>query len=158
MRLWHWKLIEGLPKQQLVAQWRELSAIATNIRVKGTPNHILVNKIMNYSFDHFISYAHYVRSEMTRRGYKTMDKVWDNICSVCDGEYNILPKEELFVGWHNTRYAVQCLTNLQEKYDCGGITHKEWETLGNVVMRAEYQRALKEELDRRGIFYECNYR
>ena len=157
MRLWHWKLIEGLPKQQLVAQWRELSAIATNIRVKGTPNHILVNKVMNYGFDHFISYAYYIRSEMTRRGYKTMDRVWNNICSVCDGEYNILPKEELFVGWHNTRYAVQCLTNLQEKYDCGGITDEEWYVLESRVMKIENERMLKEEVERRGIFYECNY-
>ena len=157
MRLWHWKLIEGLPKQQLVAQWRELSAIATNIRTKGTPNHILVNKVMNYGFDHFISYAYYVRAEMTRRGYKTMDRVWNNIRSIVDGECNILPKEELFVGWHNTRYAVQCLSNLQEKYDCGGITSEEWRTLENKVMKFEHERMLKEELNRRGIFYECNY-
>ena len=157
MRIWHWSLIEGLPKQQLVAQWRELSAIATNIRTKGTPNHILVNKVMNYGFDHFISYAYYVRAEMTRRGYKTMDRVWNNIRSIVDGECNILPKEELFVGWHNTRYAVQCLSNLQEKYDCGGITSEEWRTLENKVMKFEHERMLKEELNRRGIFYECNY-
>ena len=43
MRLWHIDLISVLPREQLVAQWRELSAIAGAIQKKGTPNHILVN-------------------------------------------------------------------------------------------------------------------
>ena len=47
MRLWHKDMISILPREQLVAQWRELSAIASNIQTKGTPNHILVNKIMD---------------------------------------------------------------------------------------------------------------
>ena len=43
MRLWHKDLIDVLPNQQLVAQWRELSAIAGAIQKHGTPNHLLVN-------------------------------------------------------------------------------------------------------------------
>ena len=46
MRLWHKDLISVLPREQLVAQWRELSAIAGNIQIKNTPNHILVNKVI----------------------------------------------------------------------------------------------------------------
>ena len=137
MRLWHKDLIEALPKQQLIAQWRELSAIASNIRVKGTPNHILVNKVMNYDFEHFISYAYYVRTEMTRRGYRTMDKVWDNICSVLDGECPILPKEDLFPEWHDYRYLVQCYHNLEEKYDCGGVTVEEFSNITQQVFGIE---------------------
>lgn len=49
MGLWHKDLIEKLPREQLVAQWRECSAIAGNLITKGTPNHILVNKILNYA-------------------------------------------------------------------------------------------------------------
>ena len=123
MRIWHWKLIPALPREQLVAAWRELSAIAGNIATKGTPNHILVNKVMNYSFDHFISYAFYVRQEMTRRGYRTMDSVWQKICSVTDS-YTILPKEELFPEWHNNQYLTQCYYNLEEKCDCGSINEE----------------------------------
>ena len=75
MRLWHKSLISALPREQLVAQWRELSAIAGNLNTKGTPNHILVNKVLDYPREHFISYAFYVRQEMARRGYRTMDSV-----------------------------------------------------------------------------------
>lgn len=129
MRIWHWKLIKALPREQLVAAWRELSAIAGNLKTKGTPNHILVNKILNYSFDHFVSYAHYVRGEMTRRGYRTMDSVWNKIIAVVDGDYNILPVEELFPGWHNSRYFTQCYYNLEEKYDCGGINEEQFDKI-----------------------------
>ena len=117
-------MIEGLPREQLVAQWRECSAIAGNIKTKGTPNHILVNKVMNYPIDHFISYTYYVRKEMNRRGYRTMNSVWDKITSLAD-EYNILPINELFPEWHNDRYLEQCYFNLEEKYDCGGVA-QEW--------------------------------
>lgn len=127
MRLWHKDLIPYLDRERLVAQWRELSAIAGNIQLKGTPNHILVNKVMNYPFDHFISYAMDVRDEMTRRGYKTMEKVWDKIVAVNDKDYwsRLSPKNQ-FPNWHTTRYLTQCLMNLEEKYDCGNIDEKVW--------------------------------
>ena len=38
MRLWHRDLIHYLPRQQLIAQWRECYAIASNIANKGTIN------------------------------------------------------------------------------------------------------------------------
>ena len=124
MRIWHWKLIPVLPREQLVAAWRELSAIAGNLNTKGTPNHILVNKVLDYPIDHFISYAFHVRTEMTSRGYRTMDSVWNKITAVANN-YNILPLKELFPGWHNERYMAQCYYNLEEKYDCGGVS-EEW--------------------------------
>lgn len=137
IRIWHKDLIKVLPREQLVAQWRELSAIAGNINTKGTPNHILVNKIMNYPMNHFISYAHYVREEMLRRGYRTMNSVWEKIIKVADGDYNILPLEELFPGWHNMRYLTQCYYNLEEKYDCGGIAQEWFEKIEKVYFDAD---------------------
>lgn len=134
MRLWHKDLIEALPREQLVAQWRECSAIAGNIKTKGTPNHILVNKIMNYPMEHFISYSFYLRKEMTRRGYRTMDSVWNKICSVCDN-YNILPIEELYPDWHNEKYIRQCIYNLEEKYDCGGIKEEDFKKIVDAYVR-----------------------
>ena len=128
MRLWHWKLISALPREQLVAQWRELSAIAGNLNTKGTPNHILVNKVCDYPREHFISYALYVRQEMTRRGYRTMESVWNKIYCTREsdyGEIEIVPLKDLFPGWHNDRYLAQCYYNLEEKYDCGGVA-EEW--------------------------------
>ena len=57
MRLWHKDLLPYLPKQQLVSQWRECCCIAKNISVSGTPNHILVNRILEYPERHFVCYA-----------------------------------------------------------------------------------------------------
>lgn len=128
MRLWHWQLIPYLDRERLVAQWRELSAIAGNIQLKGTPNHILVNKVMDFPLDDFISYACDVRDEMTGRGYRTMEKVWDKICSVSKdkGYWSRISPENQFRGWHTTRYLTQCLMNLEEKYDCGNIDEDVW--------------------------------
>ena len=90
MRLWHTELIKVLPREQLVAAWRELSAIASAIQKNGTPNHILVNFVLEYPWDDFISYAYYVRQEMTKRGYRTMNSVWDKITAL-SADYKILP-------------------------------------------------------------------
>lgn len=97
MRLWHIDLLEVLPRQQLLSQWRECCCIARNISVNGTPNHLLVNKILDYDLSDFYSYSILVSNEMLR-----------------------------IEGWHNDRYFLQCFYNLQEKYDCGGMTELEW--------------------------------
>lgn len=135
MRIWHWKLIPALPREQLVAAWRELSAIAGNLSTKGTPNHILVNKVLDYPREHFISYAFWVRQEMTRRGYRTMDSVWNKIYCTREtdyGEMEIIPLAELFPDWHNYRYLTQCYHNLEEKYDCGGISEEAFQKIYDV--------------------------
>lgn len=141
MRIWHKDLITVLPREQLVAQWRELSAIAGNLNTKGTPNHILVNKVCDYPRVHFISYAFWVRQEMTRRGYRTMDSVWDKIYCTREidyGEIEILPIEDLFPGWHNDRYLEQCYFNLEEKYDCGGVAQEWFEKIQNIYFGVKY--------------------
>ena len=125
MRLWHKDLIEFLPRQQLISQWRECCCIARNISVNGTPNHILVNKIMNYPLGHFWEYGYLVMEEMRHRGYNCdfgkFEQWFDKPYAL------IVPnKYELFKEWHNNRYMIQCLMNLQEKFDCGGIPLKEW--------------------------------
>lgn len=129
IRLWHKDMISVLPREQLVAQWRECSAIAGNINTKGTPNHILVNKIMDYPMSHFISYAFHIRQEMTRRGYRTMDSVWNKILQTYEsdyGEVEILPLDKLFPEWHNDTYWVICYYNLKEKWMCGGVRDEDW--------------------------------
>ena len=91
MRLWHIKLVPALPKEYLVSQWGELSAIAGAIQKNGTPNHLLVNFVLDYPFDHFISYTKLVREEMTKRGYRTMESIWKKIVSLKE-DYIIIPK------------------------------------------------------------------
>lgn len=118
MRLWHTSLIPVLPREHLVAQWRELSSIAGKIQLNGNPNHVLVNFVMDYDFDHFISYAYYIRKEMTDRGYRTMNSVWDKIVSL-KPDWTLLPLEEVYKYKMSDFYLTICYYNLYEKYDCG---------------------------------------
>ena len=126
MRLWHKDLIRFLPKKQLLGQWRECCCIAKNITENGTPNHILVNKIIDYPLAHFNVYTIAVYDEMIKRGYKCdFDKFrryWINR----NREWEL---KEVFPDWHNDRYLRQCYYNLQEKYDCGGIPENEWKLI-----------------------------
>lgn len=127
MRLWHKDLIPVLPDKQLLGQWRECCAIASNIANKGTPNHILVNKIMNYSTNHFWTYGIIISTEMDMRGYKCNFEKFAQYFPI--GGYSAVLKEDLFKDWHNRRYLMQCIYNLQEKYDCGGISFDDWTRL-----------------------------
>ena len=118
MRLWHTSLIPVLPREHLVAQWRECSAIAGKIQSSGTPNHVLVNFVMNYDFDHFISYAYYIRQEMNARKYRSMNSVWEKIVSL-KPDWTLLPIEEVYKNKMSDFYLTVCYYNLYEKYDCG---------------------------------------
>ena len=118
MRLWHIQLIPALPREQLVSQWRELSSIAGKIQLNGTPNHVLINFVTDYDFNHFISYAYYIRQEMTARKYRTMNSVWDKIVSL-KPNWTLLPPEEVYKNKMNDFYLTVCYYNLYEKYDCG---------------------------------------
>lgn len=124
MRLWHTKLIEVLPREQLVSQWRECSSIAGAIQKNGTPNHVLVNFVLDYDFDHFISYTYYIRQEMKRRGYRTMDSVWDKIVAL-KPNWMLLPLEEVYAAKMSDFYLTVCYYNLYEKYDCGMFNNFE---------------------------------
>lgn len=118
MRIWHTSLIKVLPQAHLVSQWRELSAIAGAIQKNGTPNHILVNFVLDYDYDHFISYAYCLREEMNRRKIRTMNSVWEKIVSL-KPNYTILPIEEVYKEKMDNVYLEICYYNLYEKYLCG---------------------------------------
>ena len=125
MRLWHKYLMPYLPRQQLLGQWRECCAIAKSIAETGTPNHVLVNKIMEYPIDHFVTYTAYIAHEMDIRGYK-VDQIRFTKWQV---QTPLVDLVEVFKDWHNDRYLKQCLHNLQEKADCGAIPEEEWKKI-----------------------------
>ena len=125
MRLWHYRLIPYLPRLQLVSQWRECCCIAKNIAEKGTPNHILVNKIMDYPIDHFAQYCCHVYNEMHYRGYKYDVSRLNKHISLTLTNVPI----QVFPNWHNDIYLRQCLYNLEEKAMCNGIPSDEWEKI-----------------------------
>lgn len=115
MRLWHYKLIQFLPKSQLLAQWRELNSI-----FKKQDKHILINYIYEYPKDDLGIYSNLVIQEMLSRGFKIKNfKNYEeyfkgmsfNACEM----FNLKP----FKNHHNFRYMQQCFYNLQEKYDRG---------------------------------------
>ena len=127
MRLWHKDLIPVLPRLQLLGQWRECCLIAKNIAEKGTPNHLLVNPIMDYPIEHFITYSWLIFDEMNKRDYNVRSYTF---AQHIDGPFMAtVPNDELFRVWHNGRYMTQCLANLEEKHDRGGISNKEWNTI-----------------------------
>lgn len=127
MRIWHKDLVSVLPRQQLLGQWRELCLIAKNISENDTPNHVLVNRVMEYPREHLSTYAANVCLEMARRGYYRIDI--SRFLKWCPETNKWVEQEELFSGWHNDRYLRQCLYNLQEKADCGAITAEEWKRI-----------------------------
>lgn len=147
MRLWHKSLISVLPREQLVSQYREDCSIMKSIAEKSTPNHILVNKVMDFPLIHFAAYHVLVMEEMRRRGYTlrrdAIERFQNNYYKMTERDFekdghDLLENEEegpdyIFYKdeqnetfWHGTRYLLQCLYNLQEKYDCGGIKEDDW--------------------------------
>ena len=138
MRLWHKDLIPVLPRQQLIGQWRECCLIAKQISEKGTPNHILVNKIMDYPIEHFYVYGLLVAQEMHDRGFNVDYTKFNRYFPVIS-RVNINIKDDLFKNWHNDRYLKQCYFNLQEKFDCDGIGLIEWEKIADFIEKYEWR-------------------
>ena len=130
MRLWHFALIKFLPRQQLLSQWRECVCIAKSIRDKGIPNHILVNKIMDYPIGEFNIYCNIVLSEMLKRRYNVSEASIHNLEDYAGFEVDSREQyKEPFPWWHTPRYLDQCMSNLEEKFDCGGVSTEEWTML-----------------------------
>lgn len=135
MRLWHKELIQVLPREQLVGQWRECCLIYRNISIYREPNHALVNRIIDYPIEHFWNYTDLVHKEMLHRNYEcNFENFWKwtkpfRSFLLIDH----IPFSEIFYGWHNERYYWQCYYNLEEKYDCGRISKCDWDLICDQV-------------------------
>ena len=127
MRLWDYRLLKVLPKQQLVSQWRECIAIKRQWE-KGTLKHRLVSYVMDYDKWYFANYVGMLISEMNYRDIKYKRCYLEEIFDFCG--CSLAP---MFVDYkrglypeHNDRYLKQCFYNLEEKYDRGIISDEEW--------------------------------
>ena len=133
MRLWHYQLLPYLPDAQFKGQLRELVAIMHSWRDKGTTNHLLINRVMEYPkselTEYFLCYdvtyqIKYGKS-VGRKYYKEFSKFG----------YNSQCKKTVYDGWHNKKYLRVCMANLYEKHHFGigksRITDEEWEILLN---------------------------
>lgn len=130
MRLWHYKIIQYLPKSQLIAQWRELNSI-----YKKQDNHILINYIYNYDKQYLLSYSLLVIEELERQNVNI--KKWDNFEEYFGMTYSCAKSCSKFLVFseHNNQYLLQNFYNLQEKYDRGqkDFSCKLYERLFNMT-------------------------
>ena len=129
MRLWHKDLLQYLPDRQFKGQLRELVAIMHDWRDKGKTNHLLVNKVMEYSKRELTAYFLEYELEYRRRYGKMLDKYNQEFIGFYDDNYELTDYD----GWHNKEYLRVCMANLYEKHFFGvgksRITDEEWETL-----------------------------
>ena len=128
MRLWHKDLIEVLPRQQLLSQWRELCSIF----VKEN-RHILINFLWDkYPLEHLLSYTYIIIEEFNKRGYNISEDSMNKMILFFK-KYNVINSDikyvELFKNKMNKTYLRQCIYNLEEKAICGGITGFEWKKI-----------------------------
>jgi len=131
MRLWHKDLIYYLPRLQLLGQWRECCLIARLLSRNGYPNHVLVNRVMDYDILHFYKYSVGIYKRMLDCGYKTY---FHNFSRWINIDFNtvldVLPSDDdMFSGWHNDIYLRECLYNLEEKALAGAIPQEDWQRI-----------------------------
>lgn len=108
MRLWHYKLIPYLPKQQLVGQWRELNSI-----YKKQDKHILINYIYEYTYEDLFNYSYMIILEMKHSGFKVNTEKHDNYFK----DKNIKEiRKTAFRRHHDQQYLKICCWNLYEKF------------------------------------------
>lgn len=155
MRLWPYQMLNTLPTQYLLGQWRECLAISGMIKKgDGKVNHSTINRINDYPIEHFAAYCDLVRKEFGRRnftiGTNTIEKLNNNIdyesleyaleekenssnhISKINTIYILTPdgkKEYLFKNFHNNRYIKQCVYKFQEFYDTGAINKELWNVM-----------------------------
>ena len=133
MRLWHYQLLPYLPDAQFKGQLRELVAIMHEWRDKGTTNHLLINRVMEYNKTELSEYFFRYVDEYVMRNKKPLaDKYYNEFVRFGCNDYNSKP---VFVGWHNKEYLRVCMANLYEKHHFGigksRITDEEWKILLN---------------------------
>lgn len=149
MRLWHYELFPYLPDAQFKGQLRELVAILHDWRYRGTTNHLLINRVMEYDKKELTSYFNRYCEAMRKRYKKGIKR--DTVIEFLEfaeykwvSDYLIDPftnsvfftdeyeDKPIFDGWHNKEYLRICMSNLLEKHRGIGksrITDEEWARL-----------------------------
>lgn len=88
---------------------------------------------MEYDKIYFWDYVKRVCLQMTARNIKYNQKYLNEIAEWCEIHSYIMRPDILNYPEHNSRYLHQCYYNLQEKYDRGIITEKEYNEILNTV-------------------------
>ena len=132
MRLWHYELLPYLPDAQFKGQLRELVAIMHDWRDKGTTNHLLINKVMEYEKNELVRYYIYYETCYHERYGKWLNtKYWGEFKEFQESQPD--KKKNYSKDWHNKEYLRVCMANLYEKHVFGvgksRITDDEWTVL-----------------------------
>lgn len=135
MRLWHYELLPYLDDFHIVAQYRELLAIKRAIDKNGTPNHRLVNKVLDYSLLDFKIYTNKIVNELDKRNIAFQWAKIDEIMDWHSDKFKPSDNKTLYEDWHNNRYLIQCYYNLEEKYDCGIVSEKAFYQIKDFVLK-----------------------
>lgn len=133
MRLWHIDLIPYLPRQQLVAQWRELNSIFAK-----QDNHILINYVYNYPKSYLLNYTNRVMREMLERGYRINSTLnYELYFKGTDG-YQVNQRFDE----HDFEYLTMCFWNLKEKFIRGqkDFTLQQFDRLLDFYKEQDYLR------------------
>lgn len=131
LRIWDARLLPYLPDLQFKGQLRELVAIARDWEEKGTTNHLLINRVMDYPKEELVTYFYrYCWEYKNRYGKFPIKKNIDYFESIAPAYRD--SSRPLFVGWHNDTYLNICMWNLYEKHLGVGksrVTDEEWARL-----------------------------
>ena len=112
MRLWHYKLIPHLPRQQLLGQHRECCALRGNAWGK---KHSTVDYVFTHPYSYLVQYHWKVMDEMETRGYRP-DPKWRNLRYA--GKNRPAVMAAFWRGTyleHDDAYLQECLDNLRRK-------------------------------------------
>lgn len=121
MRLWHKDLIEVLPRQQLLGQWRELNSI-----FKLENNHMLINYVYGNK-QALLTFSQAVICEMIKRKYKVnLEAYYKYFNKIINNGFERFEE-------HDDEYLTICYYNLKEKYLRGGMTEREWKLVESKV-------------------------
>jgi uncharacterized protein (TIGR02328 family) len=127
--MWHYRLIQYLPNSLIIQQFRDLSIIINQILNDGKPKSPVVEPVMQYPWHEFYEYCGMVLSEMHERNLDITipeTRLLGKLENARDAFNDTPPTELIFFGWHNDRYLNQCLYMLEELYDVGVISQKDW--------------------------------
>lgn len=135
MRMWSSELFEVLDDKRINGQWKEVCMIAGSLAKKGTPNHLLVNQVVDYTCQDFSEYCIELMVEREKRGFKTTqrayDNLFDNIEIAKDNNYFsselIQEVRNEYEDWFDEEYLAIQYFNLREKWRRGGVSDEDWQ-------------------------------
>lgn len=117
MRLWHYKLIPVLPRQQLLGQHRECCAIRG---LSWGKKHSIINYVFTHPWEYIIYYHSLIITQMKRRGYRP-DPQWSSFfyrgkrAKPFDPRWIVRTSRDENYPEHDARYLKHCISLLKQK-------------------------------------------